>query len=114
MRTTVTINWAHVVLLGRFARWWGVYVVGCLILGWGLNPRLDEVLFVTFLPVPFVAAYAVLCLLVAWLRVLIMGGVGAPAAPYRTESSRPPAPPRATEVAPDKGAHSCAAVGVPK
>lgn len=86
----ITLNWPHVALWGRFARFWAVYLVGCLVMGWatrGITPRSDELLFLALLPLPFVAAYALLCLLAAWLGVLMAGPAG-PAADTRAAPRR--------------------------
>lgn len=86
----IIVDWSHVTLLLQYARLWLLYVLGLVFLGWSFGPRLDEVVFVALLPIPFVIAYAAGCLAVAWLRVLMAGG-GA-AAPG-SDTQAPPLPP---------------------
>jgi hypothetical protein len=70
---TISLNREHVALLGRATRWWLSYVAFCVVAGWGLGPRWDEVLTLTLLPLGVLLPYAVGCLAVAALRVLLVG-----------------------------------------
>ena len=65
----IELNADHLAALCRFGILWGVYVAIAVIGGLHLKPRLDEVVFVALLPLPFIAAYAVWCFIVAVLRV---------------------------------------------
>ena len=82
----ISLNWPHVLKLGRFARFWLAYFVTVLVMAWafrGAVARPDEIVFLLLLPWPFVAAYALLCLALAWVKLILTGGA-APA-----ERSRP-------------------------
>ena len=65
----IELNADHLAALVRFSVLWGVYVAIAVIGGLHLKPLLDEVVFVALLPLPFIAAYAVWCFIVAVLRV---------------------------------------------
>lgn len=85
----VGLNRPHLALWGRLALLWLMYVGFCLVAGWHLKPRPDEVAFVLLLPLPFVVLYALGCLVLAgikawswpvrhksWKRVRLGRGVG--------------------------------------
>lgn len=65
----VRLNKPHLQLWGRFAIMWGVFVVFCLIAGWHLKPRTDEVLAVATLPLWFLIPYIFGCLIIAYIRL---------------------------------------------
>lgn len=77
MGLDISLNKPHAVLWGRFARWWLAYVAVGLILGWRLGPRLDEFLFVLFLPLVIAVPWAILSLALAWLKLTACGGARA-------------------------------------
>lgn len=100
----ITPNWPHIALWGRLTRFWATYVAAGLIMGWSLGPRVDEVIFVALLPLPFVVIYAVGCLVVAWLRVLMAGVVSAGTPGFDTPGSfRPTAPGLESPAPPGRG-----------
>lgn len=75
----IKLNVPHVVLWGRLLTLWIIYVACIVILGWGYNPRADEVLFAMSLPLFVVMPYIGFCLAVAMLRAWIIGRHRAPA-----------------------------------
>lgn len=69
----VVIEHAHLKLWGRLFTLWGSYVVFCLIAGATLHPRLDEVLFVSTLPLWILVPYIAFCFFVALIKSWIVG-----------------------------------------
>jgi uncharacterized membrane protein len=72
----VKFNTPHIILWGRVLSLWLMYVGFCVIVGWSLHPRLDEVLFAVFLPAFVIVPYIVICLAVAALRLWLVGDHG--------------------------------------
>lgn len=66
----VTINRDHVVLWRRWLVMWCVFVAFLLVIGWHLKPRIDEFLFVLFLPVSVLIPYIAVCFFGAYARIL--------------------------------------------
>jgi len=65
------LNRTHLKLWATYAVAWIGFVVFCLIFGWHLKPRPDEVLFVATLPIWAVfLPYVVFCLLAAIFKSL--------------------------------------------
>lgn len=71
----IGINWDHVALWRGWLVHWLIFVGCILVLGWHLGPRSDEVAFVLALPLWILVPYALLCLLLAAVRVLWLGAV---------------------------------------
>lgn len=69
----VKLNSAHIILWGRVLGLWLFYVGFCVVVGWSLHPRLDEVIFAVFLPGLVVGPYIIFCLLIAALRAALIG-----------------------------------------
>lgn len=64
------INPAHV---SRWKAWlgaWYALVATCLVIGWHLKPRLDEIAFAICLPLIVIVPYAVLCLVAVAIQSL--------------------------------------------
>jgi hypothetical protein len=69
----VSLNGPHVVLWGRVIGLWIGYVGFCVLLGWSLHPRVDEIVFAVFLPAIVVLPYIAFCFAVAMLGAWIKG-----------------------------------------
>ena len=69
----ISVNHSHVAACGRYLLAWVAFVAFGVVLGWGLNPRLDEVAFMLALPLVVLLPYAAFCLLLPWLRLLAVG-----------------------------------------
>lgn len=67
----LSLNWAHFRVWRRWTLTWLAFVGATLVLGAHLNPRLDEVMFVLFLPLIVLVPYIAVCLFAvlykAWL-----------------------------------------------
>src|SRR5690242_10883281 len=79
MATKVKLNWGHVRIWQQLAGFWLSYVALLVLVGWHLKPRIEEVLFVLFVPPLFVVgAWAVVNIasttLALWLAFLVRGG----------------------------------------
>lgn len=70
----ISINWGHVAIWRRLAILWCGYVCVGLLLGWGLGPRRDEVVFLLLLPLAPLAAWVAVSFLWALLRLRLDRG----------------------------------------
>jgi len=71
MRWKVRLNQDHIKLWTHWAKIWLVYVSVIFVLGIRLHPRLDEVVFVTFLPLLVLVPYIALTFVMAATRLLL-------------------------------------------
>lgn len=71
MQWAISLNPQHVAGLKKALGLWLGFVAFGLVLGAGLGPRPDEIAFMVLLPLPFVAAYATWCFLVACLKLVM-------------------------------------------
>ena len=69
MALRIHLNKPHVERLAQFAVVWCIYLAFCLIAGWSLNPRLDEVIFVATLPLYVLVPYALFCFAAALIKL---------------------------------------------
>ncbi len=75
MRWGIRFNWEHVAAWRYWLGRWLLFVAVCLIFGWRLGPRIDEVVFaVVTLPLVATGAYALFCVTIATLRLLLTVG----------------------------------------
>lgn len=67
----IGINWGHVALWRRWLIQWLIFVGVAVVLGWHLGPRPDEVAAAVFLPMLVLVPYALGCLMLVVVRVLL-------------------------------------------
>jgi len=69
----IGLNRTHFAVWGQVLAAWLVYVAFGLVAGFALHPRMDEVLFVLFLPLAVLVPYVLLCLGLLPLRYWLLG-----------------------------------------
>lgn len=71
MQRKVLLNMAHVALWQRYAMYWLAYVAMAVVVGWSLGPKLEDVVFVTTLPLWGLIPYVAWCYAVAHLKMAV-------------------------------------------
>ena len=66
----INLNQDHIHLWKKMGGLWLIYMLFGLISGWHLQPRMDEIIFVLFLPIGIIIPYALACLILVALKQL--------------------------------------------
>ena len=70
MRWTLHLNRPHVALIWRALQGWLLFVGLGIVVGWRYRPRLDEIAFLTILPLFVLGPYIAFCLVASAVKLL--------------------------------------------